>query len=227
MTNNLEKRILDKIKKDNIKPKSKWYFILKNSIYISSFIISILLGAISFSVLFYIFSNNQSIIFDSYNIYQLKNAIIFWLILLGIFLIISIWNNKYLKNSYKYQPSTIILFNISISLILGIILFYSGVGQKTDQFSSTHLDFYQKNIKITEIKKKIFLKKIKEIGITKDIIAKYPELKNKIEAKFNEEVLGKRIINNLATCILDEITCDSDELRFKDQSGCGCKKIYK
>lgn len=227
MTNNLEKRILDKIKKDDIRPKSKWYFVLKNSIYISSFVISILLGAISFSVLFYIFSNNQSVIFDSYNTYQLKNAIIFWIILLSLFLIISVWNNKYLKNSYRYQPSTIILFNISTSLILGLLLFYTGIAQKTDNFSSKHLDFYQKNIKITEIKKEIFLNKIKEIGITKEILAEYPELKDRIESKFDEKVLGKRYIDRDINCKKESFTCNTSELPFKDKNGCGCKKIYR
>ena len=228
MTNqSLEKRILEKIKKEKIKPKSKWYFIIKNSFFFSIFIISIILGSLSFSVLFYIFSNNQSLIFDYYNVYELKNAILFWLFLLIIFFGISIWNNKNLKNSYKYQPSTIILFNLSISLVLGLILFYTGIAKKTDEISAKNLDFYQKNIKITEIKKKIFLKKLKEIGITKKILEEHPELKIKIEQKFNEKVLGERILNKEQTCKKENISCKTNEIPFKKENGCGCKKIYR
>ena len=146
MNNNLEKRILEKIKKENIEPISKSYFVIKNSFFISIFIISIILGAISFSVLFYIFSHNQNILYDSYNIYQLKNAIIFWAILLLIFLILSIKNISFIKNSYKYTLSMLISFIILISLILGIVLFYAGIGEKTDSYSSSKISFYQKNI---------------------------------------------------------------------------------
>lgn len=227
MTNSLEKRILEKIKKDSIKPKSKISFVIKNSLILSFFIISIILGALSFSVLFYIFSNNQNIIFESFNVYQLKNAIIFWLILLTLFIIGSTWNNKLLKNSYKYESWVVILFNISFSLIVGVVLFYIGVGQKTDEISSKHLGFYQKNIKITEIKKEIFLEKLRDIGITKELLLSHPELKKKIEWKFKEKVMGKKYINMDNLCSLKNITCAADEIKFKDSQGCGCKKIYR
>ena len=226
MTNSLEKRILEKIKKDDIKPRSKLYFVLKNSLSISSFLVSIILGSISFSVLFYIFSNNKSLITNSYNIYQLKNAILFWLFLLVFFTFISIWNNKNLKNSYKHHPVVLVLFNILISFTLGLVLFFSGVGKQTDKISSQHLDFYQKNIKITEIKKNIFLNKLKEIGITKEILNKYPELKSKIELKFNEKVLGKTYLSE-KKCLEPDFVCYDGDIFFNDEKGCGCKKIYK
>jgi len=121
----------------------------------------------------------------------------------------------------------LVLFNIGSSLFLGILLFYIGIGQKTDQLSSNYLNFYQKNIKITEIKKEIFLNKLKEIGITKEILAEYPKLKIKIENKFNKEVLGKRYLNKDLNCNKKSYTCNKNELKFKDNNGCGCKKIYK
>ena len=77
MTNSLEKKILEKIRKDSIRPKPKISFVIKNSLILSFFMISIILGALSFSVLFYIFSDNQNIIFESFDIYKLKNAIVF------------------------------------------------------------------------------------------------------------------------------------------------------
>ena len=156
MNNSFEKRILVKIKKEKIKPKSKWYFILKNSFYLSSFVIFLMLGSISFSIIFYIFSGNTSILIQNYNISELKNAVIFWSILLFVFLIFSILNNKKIFNSYKYSNFSILLFNISISFLIGYLLYFSGVARETDKMSSEYLHFYKKNIKITEIKKKNF-----------------------------------------------------------------------
>jgi hypothetical protein len=78
MTNNLEKRILDKIKKENIKPLPRWFFILKNSFFLSIFGISIFMGSLSFSIIFYIFSDNLSYILEKYDFDKLKYAIFFW-----------------------------------------------------------------------------------------------------------------------------------------------------
>ena len=227
MNNLLEKRILEKIKKEKIKPKSKFFFVFKNSLIISSYFISLVLGALSFSVLFYIFSDNKSIILNNFNILALKNAIIFWIILLLIFVFLAFKNNLAVKNSYRYSHWVLILFNIFLSFFLGLIFFYSGLAQKTDEITAKHLDFYEKNIKITKIKEKLFLKKLKEIGITKELLEKYPELKDKIEYKFNTIVLEKRILNSAKKCKLENINCKKNEIKFKDKNGCGCKKIYK
>ncbi len=224
MNNNLEKRILEKIKKEKIKPIPRWFFVLKNSFFLSLFGISIFMGALSFSILFYIFSDNGAYILEKYNFEKLKFAILFWLFILIFFLFLAIKNYRKTQNSYRYSLSTILNLNILLSLILGFVLFFTGVAQKTDEFSAKHLDFYQKNIKITQIKKEIFLKKLKEIGITKEILDKHPELKEKIEAKFNEQVLGKRYFEK---CEEVEQKCQKDEVYFEDKGGCGCKKIYR
>lgn len=227
MTNALEKRILDKIKKEKILPKSKLFFVLKNSLIFSSYFISIILGAISFSVIFYIFSDNRDLIFDKFNILALKNAIIFWLILVFIFIFLAFKNNLSIKNSYQYSSWTLILFNIFISTLLGTIFYYSGVAEKTDKETSKYLNFYEKNIRITKIKEELFLKKLKSIGINKETLQKYPWLKDKIEEKFNTIVLEKKYMNKNKDCKKDTYTCSNNELSFKDIDGCGCKKIYK
>ena len=115
-----------------------------------------------------------------------------------------------------------------LSLSFGLILYFAGVAQKTDEFSTKHLNFYQKNVKITEIKKEIFLRKIKEIGVTREVLKEYPELKDKIEEKFNEKVLGKRYLDT-EECQKQNIKyhCQKGEMKFKDDVGCGCKKIYQ
>jgi cell shape-determining protein MreC len=146
---------------------------------------------------------------------------------LSLFLLFAVKNYSKIGQSYRYPLSAIVLSNIVISLVLGLILYSSGVGQKADELSARHLNFYQKNIKITEIKKEIFLKKIKEIGITKDLLVEYPDLKEKLEDKFNETVLGKTYLENNKNCDKDILICGEDEINFSDEYGCGCKKIYK
>jgi len=224
MTNKkLEQQILEKIKKEKIKPRPKVYFVIKNSFFISLFFISTILGAISFSVIFYIFSNDQSIL-NYFNLKYLKNGIFFWLLILIFFIFLALKNSKQIKNSYRYSWNILLLVNLSISIILGFVFFNFGLGKITDQLSSQYLDFYKKNIKITEIKKDIFLKKLKEIGITNEILEQYPELKDKVKNKFNSEVLGKNYFDN---CIKPYKKCPKNEVYFEDENGCGCRILYK
>ena len=77
MTNNLEKRILEKIKKEKIKPIPRWFFILKNSFFLSMLGFSVLIGSLAFSVLFYIFSDNSFYFFDKFDFEKVKTIIIF------------------------------------------------------------------------------------------------------------------------------------------------------
>jgi glucan phosphoethanolaminetransferase (alkaline phosphatase superfamily) len=201
--------------------------VLKNSFFLSAFGISIFVGALSFSILFYIFSDNSSYILERYDFEKLKFAIGFWLYILITFILFAIKNYRKTNNSYKHSLSSIFITNIFLSLFFGTILFYTGLAQKADEFSTKHLNFYQKNIKITEIKKEIFLKKLKEIGITKELLKQHPELKEKIENKFNEKVLGKIYFNNTDDCEVLKSSCKKNTVFFQDKKGCGCKKIYR
>jgi hypothetical protein len=108
MTNDFQKRILEKIKKEEIKPIPRWFFVLKNSFFLSLFGISIFIGSLAFSILFYIFSDNTKYILEKYNFEKLKFAIFFWLIILILFLYLAIKNYKKTENSYKYSLSTIL-----------------------------------------------------------------------------------------------------------------------
>jgi hypothetical protein len=51
MEKDLSKEVLEKIKKQRLKPKSKWHFVLKDSAVWFVFAASIILGALSFSVI--------------------------------------------------------------------------------------------------------------------------------------------------------------------------------
>jgi hypothetical protein len=112
-------------------------------------------------------------------------------------------------------------------MVLGVGFFYSGFAQKTDEISSKYLPFYNKYQKIQEVKKKIFLSRLKEIGVTKEILEQSPELKKQIEEKFDKNVLGKiYLYKKPQQCLRDNFKCQSDEIFFEDKKGCGCREIY-
>jgi hypothetical protein len=106
-------------------------------------------------------------------------------------------------------------------------MFQFGLAQKTEEFSEKYIPFYNKYLKIQDLKKNIFIKKLKEIGVTKNILEKNHELKNKISDKFDKNVLGKIYLYRQPNiCLKISFKCESDEIFFEDKKGCGCREIY-
>lgn len=73
----------------------------------------------------------------------------------------------------------VILSAVSVSFVLGSLFFYLGLAQKTEEISVKYLPFYDKYLKVQDLRKKVFVKKMKELGITKEILENNPELRKK------------------------------------------------
>jgi len=52
------------------------------------------------------------------------------------------------------------------------------------------------------------------------------ELKEKIDKKFRENVLGKTYLYSPTECNTIKYQCNKKEIPFSDNLGCGCRNIY-
>lgn len=117
--------------------------------------------------------------------------------------------------------------SLLISVLLGIIFFYGGLAQKTDEVSQKYLPFYSKYQKIQDVKKRIFVSRLKKLGVTREILKQNPELKKQIEEKFEKNVLGKiYLYRKPKQCLKENFRCQKDEVFFEDEKGCGCREVY-
>lgn len=220
MKPNFNEKIINRIREKNIFPKPKIFFILKNISFWFFSILSILIGAISFATILHNISDKKEL-FQNFSYLP-----IFWIFILIIFLIISINNYRKTNNFYKYNIYFIFIIIIIFSFILGVLMFSFGVGEKTEQLSQKYLPFYEKHQRITDLKKEIFKDKLIEIGVTSEIIKENPKLKEKIDKKFRENVLGKTYLYSPEKCLEIEYTCPKNSIPFLDNLGCGCRTIY-
>lgn len=129
-------KIINKIEKDKLLPKPKWSFLLKNYIIWFFGILSVLLGAISFSLIIYLFKASNGLISGNFggSFWEIFLAIIpiFWLIFLALFTFVAYLNIKHTKKAYKYSPVLIFLSSIIVSVALGSTFFMFGASQKFD-----------------------------------------------------------------------------------------------
>ena len=128
------KNILSKIKEKKLLPKPRWRFLLKNIIVWGLGIFSLVLGALSTSLVFYILTNEDPGINRDGNPLQALFFVIpfFWIICLGVFAVAVYFYIKHTKNGYKYSTKQIIGVIFAASLVLGAVLNLLGASRVID-----------------------------------------------------------------------------------------------
>jgi len=142
---NLKKDILSQIKKEEIKPISKNIFMIKSILIYIFLFLSIFIWAISFSIMLgYLLEADW---FLNHKLWLLKIVQsflpVFWLIFLVISVIIWFWEFKNTSRGYKFYFWQIILWNIILSLVFGVLFYFSGFSQTVENKIQTHLPKYR------------------------------------------------------------------------------------
>jgi heme/copper-type cytochrome/quinol oxidase subunit 2 len=141
--------VIKKIKEEKISPKPRWLFFLKNNIIWIMGMLSVIFGAVSFSLIIYLFEAGETLTTGNFggSFWEIFLTIIpiFWLFFLGLFIFLAYLNLRKTKKGYKYSTSMIFFSSIFISMILGTMLYMFGVGQKFDDLLGrrVHPFFYR------------------------------------------------------------------------------------
>lgn len=146
MEKDLGKDILEKIKREKIKPRSRWRFMLKDYVVWLVFIASIIFGSLSFSVILHFWGVND---WDAY--YRVNKSFLafvmltmpyFWLICFLLFLVISYYYFERTRTGYRYEFVKVAVFNLVLSLIFGSLLYGFGIGQRAETELAKRAPFY-------------------------------------------------------------------------------------
>ena len=135
--NNISKNVLEKIKKDHIKPIPHWQFALLHVVVWLGLVASIVLGSFSVGiVLSEIFGTDWD------HVSRIGRdgipGIVFvlpyiWFVTLGITLFLSSILAKHIKKSYKFGPLIIMGGSVLVSMILGSILYATHASENFEQ----------------------------------------------------------------------------------------------
>jgi len=143
----LSKNILKEIKDEHITPIPRWKFLLKNYGRWVAFAVFVLMGSVSISVIIFMLTDHDWDIYRQLNKsfleYILLSLPYFWFLLVSGFMAFAWYDLEKTKTGYKYGFLKIALVNISLSIILGIIFFYAGLGIKMDKIFADNIPFYQ------------------------------------------------------------------------------------
>lgn len=141
--------ILQQIKEKNILPKAKWRFLLKNYLIWLLGILSLIFGAISTSLIFYMLRGFGHPIGNRFpKSFEAVFFLIpfFWIICLVVFAFSVYYYIKHTKNGYRYSTKVIILLTILFSLFLGILFNIFGLDRRIDDTLGRRAPFYDQVI---------------------------------------------------------------------------------
>lgn len=123
--------ILNKIENENLKPRSKYYFVFRNFTFWGLFSLALLLGSISFAIIIYAAVNTDFSIGEFVEgkalISQWLNLLpLLWFLIIGIAIGLGIVGLKHTKRGYRIALVTLIAGNIFGSVALGSGLYAVG-----------------------------------------------------------------------------------------------------
>ncbi len=178
--NNLKEKVLNKIKKGEVKKRPLIYFMSKNYFFWFMFILSIVLGAVAFSsfIIHFIIEPGpwHKLVLKKGGFYYVFKALpLLWLVIILVFTLAAWLNFKHTERAYRQHNFLIVLVSIVMSMLLGLLLFFSGIGRNLDLRMRKLLPGYEKYHKERMESRRKFLE---SIGIDPEEFMKHRRLKN-------------------------------------------------
>lgn len=143
----LSKSVLSKIKKEHIKPKPKWEFLLKDYVFWGLFGLCIIIGGLVASMMIFKLQIHDWDLHrplgENFFKFHIKALPFFWILLLIGFIFVADYNFKHTRKGYRYNLPLIVIGSILVSIILGFALFGAGIAKSMDEKALQHLPFYK------------------------------------------------------------------------------------
>lgn len=128
--NDISKETLEKMREENVQLKPRWYFLTKNYLFWLMFLLTTLLGGLSFGMIMFVANDLDWDIFHHLGIGLPKALLLslpyLWVALLFLFLFATYYNFTHTRGGYRYQFLVIFLINLLVSILLGLALYQYG-----------------------------------------------------------------------------------------------------
>ena len=140
-------KFIEKIKREDIKPKPKWQFNLKSILIWLVYFGFVLVGSASFSVILFAIQQTDFTLLShtGHSNLELFLSILpfIWIIFLVVFILGSIYAIYNSNKGYKFTFSKLIGFNVGLSILLGSLFFIGGGAGWLENTFAINSSFYK------------------------------------------------------------------------------------
>ncbi len=144
--NDFSKNIEKEIEARGMTPRPRWHFFLKRSVSWSLAIISVLIGAMAFSVADYVFFDNEGLnpaaLLDTPLEVIVQGIPFVWLFIFGLFCIVTYIGLRNTRSGYKYRTLGVAFAVLLATIGLGLVLNVFDFGQGVHYYLLHHTSFY-------------------------------------------------------------------------------------
>lgn len=141
-------KILEKIKEEKLKPRSRQYFVVKNYLVWGVSILALLASSAALSVMTYLFKFNDFSLSQEINKSTLEILFLtlpyFWILFLAAAIFIFYYNIKHTKTGYRYPLGLVAAIAFVLSILLCVIFCAVGWDEKLDEVLGRRAPLYGK-----------------------------------------------------------------------------------
>lgn len=143
----LAQSVLHTIQEQNITPRPRWHYIVKDGVFWGVFFLSILLGAGGGAVVLYAILDTDFDLITYVPTSQLTSFLrllpALWVLLFGFFVWAAVWGAQHTKKGYRHSIVWLVGTNMLLSLLLGGGLYAAGGGEVLERVFAEHVPFYR------------------------------------------------------------------------------------
>lgn len=137
-------KILEALEKENIEPKPKWQFTVREYAIWGATVLTILAGSLAGGVALYAIANSElSEYADSGFPHLVATAIGLWLLAFAAMVAIAAFNTQHTKRGYRYPLVGLIAVMLSLSFGVSVALFITGYGKSVDEAIARNIPLYK------------------------------------------------------------------------------------
>ena len=144
----LRKSIIDKIKKENIKPIPRFYFILIHILLLILILFAIFLGALSVSIIIAVINGVEWEVVHKVTGMKFASFLMIlpylWFLVLGVVVFVAGKLFERLKMGYRYSHFFVAIGVVVLSIFFGLILYFMGVGNFTEGHLTDNFKPYER-----------------------------------------------------------------------------------
>ncbi len=139
--------IIDRIRSEEIRPRPKWQIVARRTAFRVAWILAIVLGSISFSVILYVVREAEYDLLAHAGHSRLEMILallpLIWIVFVLVFLALSIFGFKRAPRGYKYSFRKIFGISTVSSMVIGTLFFLVGGGQFAERAMESSFDSYK------------------------------------------------------------------------------------